>query len=274
METSAKMTDLMTTHQVQELLQVDRTTIYRMVESGRLPAIRVGKQWRFPRLEIERWLQAQAVAPGTGPASASETATAFASFSPAEAIPSAVSALRELLPLTCIQLIQDAFAEILGVMMVTTDMQGQSATTIGNPCGFFLALTQDPNGLSQCVRSWQQLAASPAIEPKFYPNEMGLLCARGLIRVGSELKGIVIIGGIAPEIWPPSHDQIAGLAKIFGVSQAHVEANVNAVYHLDKMAQEKALRSVQRIADIFSHIAEDRNALSGRLQTIASLTTL
>jgi hypothetical protein len=40
------------------------------------------------------------------------------------------------------------------------------------------------------------------------------------------------------------------------------------------MAQEKALRSVQRIADIFSHIAEDRNALSGRLQTIASLTTL
>jgi excisionase family DNA binding protein len=269
------MADLMTTKQVQELLQVDRTTIYRMVEGGRLPAIRVGKQWRFPRLEIERWLHAQAVAPGNGSTSVStETATAFASLSPAEAKPSAHSALRELLPLTCIQLIQDAFAEILGVMMVTTDMQGQSVTTISNPCGFYMALTQDPDALSQCIRSWQQLAASPAIEPKFYPNEMELLCARGLIRVGSELKGMVIIGGIAPELWPPSHDQIAGLAKTFSVSPAHVEANVNGVYHLDKIAQEKALRSVQRIADIFSHIAEDRNVLSGRLQTIASLTAL
>ena len=269
------MADLMTTHQIQELLQVDRTTIYRMVESGRLPAIRVGKQWRFPRLEIERWLQAQAVVPGTGPTSASgETAPPLASLSPAEAKPGANSALRELLPLTCIQLIQDAFADILGVMMVTTDMQGQSVTTISNPCGFYMALAQDPNALSQCIRSWQQLAANPAIEPKFYPNEMELLCARGLIRVGSELKGMVIIGGIAPEVWPPSHDQMADLAKTFGVSSAHVEANVNAVHHLDKMAQEKALRSVQRIADIFSHIAEDRNALSGRLQTIASLTAL
>ena len=269
------MADLMTTHQVQELLQVDRTTIYRMVESGRLPAIRVGKQWRFPRLEIERWLQAQAVVLGTGPASISaETATALASLSPADAKSTVNSALRELLPLTCIQLIQDAFADILGVMMVTTDMQGQSVTTISNPCGFYMALAQDPNALSQCIRSWQQLVASPAIEPKFYLNEMGLLCARGLIRVGSELKGMVIIGGIAPEVWPPGNDQIAGLAKAFGVSSAHVEANVNAVHHLDKMAQEKALRSVQRIADIFSHIAEDRNVLSGRLQTIASLTAL
>jgi excisionase family DNA binding protein len=48
------MSDLLTTNQVQDLLHVDRTTIYRLVESGRLPAIRVGKQWRFSRPEIER----------------------------------------------------------------------------------------------------------------------------------------------------------------------------------------------------------------------------
>ena len=54
------MTDLLTTGQVQTLLKVDRTTIYRMVENGRLPGIRVGKQWRFDRAEIERWLAAAA----------------------------------------------------------------------------------------------------------------------------------------------------------------------------------------------------------------------
>jgi excisionase family DNA binding protein len=268
------MADLMTTNQVQQLLQVDRTTIYRMVESGRLPAIRVGKQWRFPRPEIERWLQAQAVVPGNGSISASaKPANTPAPSSPADS-KLGNSSLRELLPLACVQLIQDAFADLLGVMMVITDMPGQPVTTISNPCGFYIALSQAPDALGQCMRSWRQLAANPAIEPKFYPNEMGLLCARGLIRVGSELKGMVVIGGIAPEAWPPNADQIAGLAEAFGLSLADVEANADAVYRLDKAAQDKALRFVQRTADICSHIAEERNALSGRLQAIASLTTL
>ncbi len=51
------MTDLLTTKQVQTLLRVDRTTIYRMVEAGQLPAIRVGKQWRFAPADVDHWLQ-------------------------------------------------------------------------------------------------------------------------------------------------------------------------------------------------------------------------
>jgi excisionase family DNA binding protein len=268
------MTELMTTNQIQELLQVDRTTIYRMIGSGRLPAIRVGKQWRFPRPEIERWMQAQAVAPAAGPAPIStEPVILPASLLPVSSELVVNSTLRELLPQTSSQLIQDAFADTLGVMMVITDMQGQPATAISNPCGFYRALTQDPNAVTHCIRTWQQLATSPAIEPRFYPSEMGLLCARGLIHVGNDLEGMVILGGIAPEVWPPSPDQIASLAETFGLSRSHVEANVNAVHRLDKIAQERALRSVQRIADAFSYIAQDRNALYRRLQTIASLTT-
>jgi excisionase family DNA binding protein len=258
------MPDLLTTTQVQDLLQVDRTTIYRMVESGRLPAIRVGKQWRFSRPEIERWL-------GTAASLARPTATTSQRSASAQ---NGDLMLGDLLPATCTQLIQDAFADILGVMMVVTNMQGQPVTEISNPCGFYSALTQGPDALSQCVRTWQDLAASPSMEPRFHPSEMGLLCARGLIRMGRELKGMVVIGGIAPEVWPTDPEQLACLAETFGLSPAHVAANADAVYRLDKAAQEKALRSVQRIADIFSHIAEDRNALCGRLQTIASLTSL
>jgi excisionase family DNA binding protein len=258
------MTDLLTTTQVQELLQVDRTTIYRMVESGRLPAIRVGKQWRFSRPEIERWL---------GTAASPVRPAATTSQAPTSAQNGALT-LGDLLPATCTQLIQDAFADILGVMMVVTDMQGQPVTEISNPCGFYTALTQEPDALSQCIRTWQELAVSPSMEPRFYPSEMGLLCARGLIRVGRELKGMAVIGGIAPEVWPTEPEQLACLAETFGLSPVYVAANADAVYRLDKAAQEKALRSIQRIADIFSHIAEDRNALCGRLQTIASLTSL
>lgn len=235
-----------------------------MVESGRLPAIRVGKQWRFSRPEIERWLVTAGSLAKPGLAAMQRPA------------PTAVngSSLRELLPVTCAQLIQDAFADILGVMMVVTDMQGQPVTEISNPCGFYAALTQSPDALSQCVRTWQELAAGPSIEPRFYPSEMGLLCARGLIRMGHELKGMAVIGGIAPEVWPSEPEQLACLAETFGLSPTYVAANADAVYRLDRAAQDKALRSVQRIADIFSHIAEDRHALCGRLQAIASLTSL
>jgi excisionase family DNA binding protein len=258
------MTDLLTTSEVQQILSVDRTTIYRMVESGHLPAIRVGKQWRFSRPEIERWLST-AAAPVKAGALAVQSPLPFNG---------AISSLRDLLPVPCTQLIQDAFADILGVMMVITDMQGQPVTEISNPCGFYATLVRGPEALGQCVRTWQELAASPSMEPRFYPSEMGLLCARGLIRVGRELKGMVVIGGIAPEVWPSNPEQLACLAETFGLSPAYVEANADAVYRLDKAAQEKALRSIQRIADIFSHIAEDRNALCGRLQAIASLTSL
>lgn len=260
------MSDLLTTNQVQNLLHVDRTTIYRMVENGRLPAIRVGKQWRFSQPEIERWLLSQTA----GSASRAEVVHT----QPAVASIVSSTDLKHVLPLACVQLIQDAFAEILGVMMVVTDMQGNPVTSLSNPCGFYTALTIDPQSLAHCLRTWQDLAADPALAPRYIPSEMGLLCARGLIRVESELKGMLVIGGIAPEEWPPAMTFISQLAIMFGQSPNTVFSNVGGVFHLDKTAQERTLHSVQRIADIISHIASDRNELCGRLQAIAALTDI
>ncbi len=252
------MTDLLTTKQVQALLRVDRTTIYRMVESGQLPAIRVGKQWRFAQAEIERWLQAararqvqaQPAQPGTTPADAGSATE---------------DDLRSALPVACAQLIQDVFAEMLGVMVVVTDMQGRPITQVSNPCGFFAALTEkNPKVLAQCVHTWQQLAGDPALAPKFSRSEMDLLCARGLIRVGTELKGMVVIGGIAPETWPPSDERLAAMAEAFGVALDDLRANLDAVYRLDRTAQSRALQYVQRIADVFSHMIEERNQVRNR----------
>jgi hypothetical protein len=103
---------------------------------------------------------------------------------------------------------------------------------------------------------------------------LGLLCARGLIRSRSELKGMVILGGIAPEPWPPCDEQLAAITHDLGAEPSILRANVNAVHQLDTAQRDKALRFVQRIADIFSHIAEDRGLIYGRLQAIASLTSL
>jgi excisionase family DNA binding protein len=245
------MTDLLTTRQVQQLLRVDRTTIYRMVESGQLPAIRVGKQWRFERGQVDRWLEDRAAgvafAALAHPASEVEASADLKSLE-----------LKSLLPAACAQLVQDAFADLLGVMMVITDMEGQPITRVSNACGYFDALIAgNPDAVSHCVLTWQQLAGNPSLEPRWSLSEMGLLCTRALIRVGHELKGMLVMGGIAPDRWPPTAEQTAALANLFGCQPALIEGSAKAVHRLDRAGQEKALRSVQRIADIFSHMAED-----------------
>jgi excisionase family DNA binding protein len=48
---------LMTLTMVIKMLNVSRSTIYRWINDGSIPAIKVGKQWRFERGEIEEWLK-------------------------------------------------------------------------------------------------------------------------------------------------------------------------------------------------------------------------
>ena len=48
------MQELLTANQVQRLFDVDRSTIYRMASDGRLPAVKIGRQWRFPADGIRR----------------------------------------------------------------------------------------------------------------------------------------------------------------------------------------------------------------------------
>ena len=249
------MTDLLTTKQVQALLRVDRTTIYRMVAGGQLPAMRVGKQWRFARTDVEHWLHAGRSAAFELLAGRSNESTPSREALPA--ITANGSSLMEILPVACVQAIQDAFADLLGATLVITDMQGRPVTRISNPCGFFDALMAgNPDGLRHCVHTWQQMAGDVTLEPRFSLSEMGLMCARGLIRVGAELKGMLVIGGIAPENWPPTAEQADQLSALFGVQPEAVTDHVEAVFRMDRAAQERALRFVQRIADVFSQMIQ------------------
>jgi excisionase family DNA binding protein len=47
---------LLTTDQVARYLKVDKFTIYRLVTQKKIPAFKVGNQWRFKRAIIDAWL--------------------------------------------------------------------------------------------------------------------------------------------------------------------------------------------------------------------------
>jgi excisionase family DNA binding protein len=49
--------NLLTIDQVAAYLKVDKFTVYRLVSNKKLPAFKVGSQWRFKRNMIDSWLE-------------------------------------------------------------------------------------------------------------------------------------------------------------------------------------------------------------------------
>lgn len=49
----------LTTDEVLNYLQVNLRTIYRLIKSEKIPAVRVGRQWRFRKRDIDAWLESQ-----------------------------------------------------------------------------------------------------------------------------------------------------------------------------------------------------------------------
>lgn len=49
----------LTTDEVLEYLQVNLRTVYRLIKAGKIPAVRVGRQWRFRKRDIDAWLESQ-----------------------------------------------------------------------------------------------------------------------------------------------------------------------------------------------------------------------
>lgn len=48
---------IMTVHDVADYLRLSEAKIYRMAKDGHVPAIRMGKTWRFKRDLIDDWIR-------------------------------------------------------------------------------------------------------------------------------------------------------------------------------------------------------------------------
>jgi len=56
------MRKMMTVEELAQYLRVDERTVYRLLKQGSLPAIKVGRQWRFDMDSINEWLSKSVVA--------------------------------------------------------------------------------------------------------------------------------------------------------------------------------------------------------------------
>jgi excisionase family DNA binding protein len=181
--------DLLTTKQLQELLQLDRTTIYRMLKDGRLTGVKVGNQWRFRGQDVEALLsRAASLESDYGHPSASPTPST------------------KIIPLSCIQVIQDVFAEIAGIGAVIVTSKGELLTKLSNCCRFCDLIMASESGRQTCINSWRKLARPAEDWPKFATCNAGLQYARTPIKVNDRFEGMLIAGQFYTE--PPEANEV------------------------------------------------------------------
>jgi excisionase family DNA binding protein len=249
---------LLTTRQLQDLLQVDRITIYRMLSDGRLRGFKVGGQWRFPRQTIERWLREQQADLGVP-----EPPAATADLQPSP----------ETLPLSCVQAIQAIFAEALGVGTVTTAVDGTPLTPVAHSCEFCNLILSADAGRGRCIGSWQAAAAT-GDTPRPATCHAGLCYVWGRIEVRGALVAATYAGQFldAPAEggeWPA---RLAELAAVTGIDGHKLRQALAHVPVLDEARLLQVPHLLQRVAATFSEIGEERLNLLGRLRRIAEMT--
>jgi excisionase family DNA binding protein len=50
-------TELMTIHEVARYLHLSEAQVYKMVRAGHVPAMRIGKAWRFKKELLDEWIR-------------------------------------------------------------------------------------------------------------------------------------------------------------------------------------------------------------------------
>ena len=248
------MTTLLTTQDVQEMINVDKSTIYRMAEDGRLPAVKVGRQWRFPASAV-----ASLLGEG-GDVLAQPSSLLRTSYD-----------LRDLLVPEAAQAIADLVGDLFGVMAVVTDMNGAALTSVANPCGYFEAIQNQPGAIDQCIEGWRRLGSESDLDPRFMPAHLGFLCARTFIRVGNELVGMVIVGGVTPPNGSLDGAALEAIAAEVGIDVGLLSDHATETYDLTQDEQKWVLKMLPRISDLISRLASARSQLLTKLDAVAGL---
>lgn len=247
------MGDLLTVKQLQDLLQVDRTTIYRMLNDGRLTGIKIGGQWRFSRKEVDDLLS------GAAASGATEST-----------LPT------DILPLHCLQAMQNVFAEIAGVGAVTTAPDGEPLTTISNSCRFCNLILGTESGRQACVASWRKLAAQPDRHPAFMTCHAGLQYARARIEIDNSLIAVLIAGQFYAD-QPDADEQAARLRQLAAKHQLDLDTLTEAARDLPVLDSRMYTRIggwLESVAHTFEDVGRERAALLERLRRIAAMSTL
>ncbi len=247
------MDDLLTTREVLDLLKVDRITVYRMLQDGRLKGVKIGQQWRFHLQEVEHLLgktdsQLEPLQP--------EINTSF--------------------PSHCVQTIQDLFSEVGQVSGLVVDVQGEPLTEVSRLCRFCQVIRQNPNGRQACQASWKEFARQSAAGSRYFTCHAGVQYISAPILDSGTPVGYFLAGEF---YWQAAEAQeeanrIQRLAASYLLPVDTLQQAARTIPVIAAEQQSRVETWPQTAARAVESILGERSSFTRRLQQIADLTQI
>ena len=248
-----KMNDLLTAKQVQEILNIDRTTVYRMLKDGRLNGVKIGQHWRFPKEQILSLIERKAF-PGQ-PAK--------------EGSPSSF-------PIHCIQGLQDVFAEISALGSIMVDRNGSEVTRLSNSCAFCRLIQSSSSGLRACRASWKAITTDNDKEEGFFRCHAGLFYTNAEIHTGKNFVSFLIAGQFFPTLQAKERAavKINELAKKYHLDGAKLLAAFDSITVLSEKGRASLSDWMGRVAQTLVNLMSERSRLIEKLKKISVISSI
>jgi excisionase family DNA binding protein len=247
------MDDILTARQVQNILKVDRITIYRMLRDGRLKGIKVGAQWRFMRQEVERMLNVEA--------------------------PEVESPLPETtpnFPTHCVQTIQDLFSAVSQISALVVDSTGEPLTQPSSPCAFCQLVQQNQGGLEACRASWREIARQALTGRKFFTCHAGIQYMAAPFTEDEKPVGFFLAGEFYWQTPDAAEDtgRMQRLAGTYYIPLEQLQQEKRSIPVMDPSIHTRVEAWPFTAARAIQGILQERTRYMTRLQQIATLTQI
>jgi excisionase family DNA binding protein len=248
------MAELLTTKQLQDLLKIDRITVYRMLNDGRLKGVKIGNQWRFPRNEIARLLGEEPVDEET-----EEIENTLTDF-----------------PSDCVQKVQEIYAGIIGIGAVSVTLKGEALTepTFSNP--FCKLMLSNPSSRKACQASWRKIALRTTGQPSFQTCHAGLSYMRSQIEFNDKPAAWMISGQYYITSPDPENEKerLQQLSILHDIPLSKLTEAASKIPVLTKSQQAQVQEWTPKVASTVQSILCERSDLLGRLERIAELSAI
>lgn len=234
------MEELLTVRKLQELLGVDRITIYRMLRDGRLRGVKVGGRWRFRRTDVQALLMPR--------------------------VPAARASISSL-PAGCVRALQLVLAEALGLSISILGPDGSLLGAVEGGCRYCQAIRRSSTGLGRCAASLASVATGSG------RCHASLCCFAWPLELGGQPLGRLVACGYrrAEEEW---RAQLGALSAQLGLAEDALEATAACVPVLGVAEEERLRRVLARAAEALGEMARERLAYQERLEEIRRMTEM
>jgi excisionase family DNA binding protein len=244
------MENFLTTKQVQDLFKIDRITVYRMLQDGRLKGVKIGNQWRFPQREVERLLSG-------GP------------------VEIAVSEDKDsIFPIHCVQTIQNLFTSVSQCSALIIDQEGEQVTQMSKPGPVCELLYSNKAGRERCHASWQKIAKQANSRSEIFTCHAGLKYFGSVILNQNKKQGVFLAGEFYLSDSDADYEKeiLIQTAHECGIDEQAMIVAASKVRRLSPEEQKHLSYQPEAAATAVESILNERTSFMERLQQIANLT--